>query len=305
MLLLLSVVLALSWQGESTAPRTFTDFVADVENIDRLSAKGLASRLGLMLSGPPGTGKSLLAGHVAARLSRPFYVVRLDSVISSLLGDTAKNIRTVFDYAPAKDAVLFLDEMDAIAKLRGDTQELGELKRVVNSFIQNLDSLGPQSIILAATNHEELLDSAVWRRFGYRVQLGFPAPDLRRQMWLAFLNPLTFSDRDVDLLVDLSEGFSGSDIHEVCRRLHRRNLTTQRTAELKDAFPILQNIGIGEGEDRRFIAAFKGQDADTIAKALRARNVKLYSHAALAHLLGISKATAYRRTLKEEKANGR
>lgn len=281
------------------------EFVSIAKSAAHLDDRGAGGSTSLLMYGPPGTGKSRLARHIASELGLDLYVARLDGLISSFLGSTSKNIRALFDFAARTPCVLFLDEFDAIAKLRGDTQELGELKRVVNSFIQNLDTLGPQSIILAATNHEELLDSAVWRRFGYRLQLGFPAPDLRRQMWTAFLSPLTLSERDVDLLVDLSEGFSGSDIHDVCRRLHRRQITTQHTPELKDAFQILRNIGIGEGEHRRFICAFKGQDADTIAKALRARNVKLYSHAALAHLLGVSKATAYRRTLKEAKLNGR
>ena len=121
--------------------RVFDDFISDAGHVEELSAQGLASRLCLLLSGPPGTGKSLLAGHVAAQLKMPFYTIRLDSVISSLLGDTAKNIRSLFDFAPARNAVLFLDEMDAIAKLRDDRQELGELKRVVNTVIQGLDSL--------------------------------------------------------------------------------------------------------------------------------------------------------------------
>ena len=132
--------------------------LSDVENIDRLNSKGLASRLGLMLSGPPGTGKTFLAGHIAARLGRPFYVVRLDSVISSLLGDTAKNIRTVFDFVPSRNAVLFLDEMDAVAKLRDDRHELGELKRVVSTVIQGLDALDAHAVVIGATNHPHLLD---------------------------------------------------------------------------------------------------------------------------------------------------
>src|SRR5205814_148318 len=85
-----------------------------------------------------------------------------------------------FDFAAKTPCVLFLDEFDAIAKLRGDTQELGELKRVVNSFIQNLDALASHSVILAATNHRELLDSAVWRRFGYRLELNYPDPGAQR-----------------------------------------------------------------------------------------------------------------------------
>jgi SpoVK/Ycf46/Vps4 family AAA+-type ATPase len=145
------------------ATGTFNDFLADVENIDRLSTKGLASPLALMLSGPPGTGKTLLAGHIAARLNRPFFVARLDSVISSLLGDTSKNIRAVFEFVPSRNAVLFLDEMDAIAKLRDDRHELGELKRVVNTVIQGLDTLDAHAVVVGASNHAHLLDPAIWR----------------------------------------------------------------------------------------------------------------------------------------------
>ncbi len=281
------------------------EFLSIAKSYAQLDEQGAAGSTSLLIYGPPGTGKSRVARHIAQELGLELYVARLDGLISSFLGSTSKNIRSLFDFAARTPCVLFLDEFDAIAKLRGDTQELGELKRVVNSFIQNLDALGPHSIILAATNHDELLDSAVWRRFGYRLELGFPVSELRRQMWTAFLAPLEFAERDVELLVDLSEGFSGSDIQEVCRRLHRRRITTQSKPEIKDAFQILQNIGIGEGEKRRFLSAFKGKDVNAIARALRSRNQKLYSHAALAHLLGVSKATAYRRTLKAPKQNGR
>jgi hypothetical protein len=280
------------------------EFLSVAKSYAQLDEQGAAGPTNLLMYGPPGSGKSRLARHIAAELGLDLYIARLDGLISSFLGSTAKNIRALFDFAARTPCVLFLDEFDAIAKLRGDTQELGELKRVVNSFIQNLDALGPQSIILAATNHEELLDSAVWRRFVYRLALGYPPPDLRRQMWNDFLRPLDFRDRDLELLVDLSEGFSGSDIQEVSRRLHRRRITTQQAPELKDAFLVLQNIGIGEGRERRFLSALRGMNVDAIARALRDRNEKLYSHAALAHLLGVSKATAYRRTLKGGKQRG-
>jgi len=279
------------------------EFLSIAKSYGQLEAEGVAGSISLLIYGPPGTGKTRIARYIAQDLGLDLYVARLDGLISSFLGSTSKNIRALFDFAAKTPCVLFLDEFDAIAKLRGDSQELGELKRVVNSFIQNLDSLGPQSIVLAATNHEELLDSAVWRRFGYRLELGFPAADLRRQMWIGFLKPIEFAERDLNLLVDLSEGFSGSDIQEVCRRLNRRRITSKAIPELKDAFSTLQNIGIGEGQDRRFLSGLRGNDANSIASALRDRNEKLYSHAALAHLLGISKATAYRRA-KGVKENG-
>jgi SpoVK/Ycf46/Vps4 family AAA+-type ATPase len=226
-------------------------------------------------------------------------VARLDGLISSFLGSTSKNIRALFDFAARTPCVLFLDEFDAIAKLRGDGQELGELKRVVNSFIQNLDALGAQSIVIAATNHHELLDSAIWRRFSYRLQLDFPTPEMRREIWEGDLGELKFTSREMELLVDLSEGFSGSDIHEVCLRLHRRQITKQQVPKLRDAFEVLRNLSIGEGEERRFLALLRGKDEQAVSAQLRDRNQKLYSHAAIAELLGVSKATAYRLTKGE------
>jgi SpoVK/Ycf46/Vps4 family AAA+-type ATPase len=273
---------------------TINEFLSIAKSYAQADVQG-ATSLSLLMYGPPGTGKSRLARYIARELGLDLYVARLDGLISSFLGSTSKNIRALFDFAAATPCVLFLDEFDAIAKLRGDSQELGELKRVVNSFIQNLDTLGSQSIVLAATNHQELLDSAIWRRFGYRLALDFPGADLRRTMWEHFAKELRFSLRDTELLVDLSEGFSGSDINEVCVRLQRRRITKQQVPLLKDAWEVLRNMSIGEGESRRFLSALKGKDEHEISTVLRERNKKLYSHAAIAHLFGVSKATAHRR----------
>jgi hypothetical protein len=273
---------------------TVNEFLSIAKSYAVADADGLTTSLSLLMYGPPGTGKSRLARYIAKELGLDLYVARLDGLISSFLGSTSKNIRALFDFAAKTPCVLFLDEFDAIAKLRGDSQELGELKRVVNSFIQNLDTLGSQSIVIAATNHHELLDSAVWRRFGYRLALDFPTAELREKMWTAFGGTLEFTEREIALLVDLSEGFSGSDIREVYVRLRRRQLAKQQHPGLKDAFQVLQNMGIGEGEDRRFLSHFRGKDIQEIAASLRERNAKLYSHAALADLLGVSKATAHR-----------
>jgi MoxR-like ATPase len=281
------------------------EFLSVTKSYARLEAESIPGSISLLMYGPPGTGKSRVARHIASELGLDLYIARLDGLISSFLGSTSKNIRALFDFAARTPCVLFLDEFDAIAKLRGDHHELGELKRVVNSFIQNLDSLGSQSIVLAATNHEDLLDAAIWRRFAYRLELSFPTLELRRELWDEFSEELEFVPRDLDLLADLSEGFSGSDIHEVCRRLQRRKITGIASPEVVDAFNALQNLSIGEGTDRRFLSAFRGRETNDIASALRDRNEKLYSHAALANLLGVSKATAYRKTLKKAETRGR
>jgi hypothetical protein len=273
---------------------TVNEFLSIAKSYAQADVEGLATSLSFLMYGPPGTGKSRLARYIAQELGLDLYVARLDGLISSFLGSTSKNIRALFDFAAKTPCVLFLDEFDAIAKLRGDSQELGELKRVVNSFIQNLDTLGNQSIVVAATNHQELLDSAIWRRFSYRLALDFPTAEMRRMMWAEFSAELGFTSRELELLVDLSEGFSGSDIREVCVRLRRRRITKQQVPEMKDAFQVLQNIGIGEGEGRRFLSLLRGKDQHAISTVLRDRNDKLYSHAALADLFGVSKATAHR-----------
>ncbi len=270
------------------------EFLSIAKSFAQLDSEALSTSLSFLLYGPPGTGKSLLARHIARELCVELFVARLDGLISSYLGSTSKNIRALFDFAAKTPCVLFLDEFDAIAKLRSDAQELGELKRVVNSFIQNLDTLGAQSIVIAATNHHELLDSAVWRRFSYRLELTLPSAEIRRQIWEDGLGQMKFSPRDLDLLVDLSDGFTGSDIREVCLRLRRRGITKQEAATMKDAFEVLRNLSSGEGEQRRFLSVVRGKDERVIAAQLRERNSRLYSHAAIADLLGVSKATAHR-----------
>lgn len=207
------------------AGQTVASFLEDARNVELLTANGVAARLGLLLHGAPGTGKSLLAAHIAAQLHLPFYVVRLDSLISSRLGDTAKNIRTVFDFLAGKNAVLFLDEIDAVAKVRDDQNELGELKRVVNTVLQGLDSLADSVIVIAATNHPHLLDPAIWRRFPYKIGLGEPDDDVRSSMWQHFLYLDDISrQQDADLLGKFSAGLSGADIENIALAVRRRSI---------------------------------------------------------------------------------
>ena len=264
----------------------------------------LSGALSFLMYGPPGTGKNRLARYIAKDLGLPLYMARLDGLISSFLGSTAKNIRALFEFASRTPSILFLDEFDAIAKLRTDDQELGELKRVVNSFLQNLDTLGHQSIVLAATNHESLLDSAVWRRFTYRVALPLPDQELRRQMWEDFFAPIAFEAREIKVLADLSEGFSGSDIREACVRLKRRHYSTKKPVLLSDAFSILQNLAAAGTFSPRYLSGLDEAEPLFVAHSLRNRDERLYSHSTLAALLGVSKATVQRHLKQEVETRG-
>jgi hypothetical protein len=114
-------------------------------------------------------------------------------------------------------------------------------------------------------------------------------------MWTNYLGSMKFEAKDIEILSDLSDGFSGSDIEEVSKRLKRRKVTLTHPPDLSDAFSVLQNLGIGEGKERRFLSELSGLEQPDIARKLRERDEGLYSHAAVARLLGVSKATAYRR----------
>ena len=272
------------------ADRAFRDFLRAAQHVDELSAKGLASRLGLLLSGPPGTGKSLLAAHAAAQLNRPFYIVRLDSMISSLLGDTAKNIRSVFDFVPSQNAVLLLDEMDAIAKLRDDRHELGELKRVVNTVIQALDSLDFHAIVIAATNHSHLLDPAIWRRFPYKINLDYPDAGVRKDLWSHFLFENQDGNGFAKILALISEGLSGADIEAIGLAARRHALLDSLPVDLasvalsvvqswagKSALPQLEPL---EAEQKRHLAQ-------------QLKEQKNLSGADIGRLIGVTRQAVY------------
>jgi AAA+ superfamily predicted ATPase len=148
--------------------------IEEQQRADLLRSYNLEPRSRVLLTGPPGNGKTSLAEAIATALCVPFLVVRYEKVVNSYLGETAKRIQEVFQYARMRQCVLFFDEFDALAKEREDRQESGEIKRVLNSLLLEVDRLPSYVVLVAATNHPDLLDRAVWRRFQIRTNLPLP-----------------------------------------------------------------------------------------------------------------------------------
>lgn len=159
------------------------DLIEEQHEADILRANSLDPRHRVMLAGPPGNGKTTLAEGIAYALGVPFLTVRYDAVIDSYLGETSARLKRVFDFARATPCVLFLDEFDALGKERGDIHETGEIKRVVSSLLLQMDDLPSYTVIVCASNHPELLDRAVWRRFQLRLELPMPTRTVFRR-WL-------------------------------------------------------------------------------------------------------------------------
>jgi hypothetical protein len=149
--------------------------IAERRNPQALAKAGLDPTRAALFLGPPGVGKTMTARWLARELKRPLLILDLAAVMSSMLGRTGSNLRHVLEYAKTIDCVLLLDELDAIAKRRDDRSEIGELKRLVTVLIQQIDDWPPSGVLLAATNHPDLLDPAIWRRF--ELHLAFPLPD--------------------------------------------------------------------------------------------------------------------------------
>lgn len=151
-----------------------SELVEEQHRADLLRSHNLEPRNRVLLAGPPGNGKTSLAEAIADTINAPFLVVRYEAVIGSYLGETAQRIGQVFEHARSRQCVLFFDEFDTIGKERGDLHETGEIKRVVSSLLLQIDALPSYVVVVTASNHPELLDRAVWRRFQIRLELPMP-----------------------------------------------------------------------------------------------------------------------------------
>jgi hypothetical protein len=237
-------------------PQSLADAVERIieewAHAEQLQAIGAAPPRTCMLFGKPGTGKTKLAYYVGFRLGLPIVIARLDGLISSFLGTTARNIGVLFDFANRYRCLLLLDEFDALAKLRDDPQEVGEIKRVVNALLQNIDKRTAIGFTLAITNHEGLLDPAVWRRFEVRIQIPVPEQNERERILERYLDPLPIDSATLRFLSWITEGSTGSDLEAMVRGLKRfTTIHSKGDLTLIDALRAYAVINATTGHDQR------------------------------------------------------
>ena len=216
------------------ADETLRELVAEQHRADLLRSYGLEPRNRVLFAGPPGNGKTTLAEAVANALNVSLLVVRYEAVIGSYLGETAQRIGRVFEHARSQHCVLFFDEFDSVGKERGDLHETGEIKRVVSSLLLQIDALPSYVVVVTASNHPELLDRAVWRRFQIRLELPAPTQGQIEEWFRRFEKrheqPLGLSPRS---LAQRLRGLSFAEVEDFGTDVLRKIVLEQPAADVK------------------------------------------------------------------------
>jgi SpoVK/Ycf46/Vps4 family AAA+-type ATPase len=217
---------------------TLNQLIQERRQTERLAALGLLPTRSAIFVGQPGVGKTVTARWVAAQLNVPLYVLDLTAVMSSLLGRSGGNLRAALDFAKRTPCVLLLDEIDAIAKRRSDDSDIGELKRLVTVILQEVDEWPATGLLLAATNHPELIDPALWRRFDLVIEFKSPDMPAVKEAVKRFLGPdYALFGRWIDILTFAFNGESFSDIERDIQRFRRAvALGTTSDADLIEEF---------------------------------------------------------------------
>jgi len=210
------------------------DLIEEQHRANLLRSYGLEPRHRILLTGSPGNGKTSLAEAVATHLMYPFFVIRYENLIGSYLGETASRLNNVFDYIKTRTCVLFFDEFDTVGKERGDTKETGEIKRVVSSLLLQMDRLPSYVVVIAASNHPELLDRAVWRRFQIRLNLEVPDKSQIERFIIMFTKKTGISiDYNMRQLTEILAGQSYSEIETFCVDVLRKVILDHQQANTK------------------------------------------------------------------------
>lgn len=210
-----------AWDQLILSPKTnyaLKQIVLGFKSHEILATYNLKPKNKVLFCGMPGTGKTFSAQVVSSYLNIPLVYVNFEAIISSYLGETATNLKKVFDFISNGIWIVLFDEVDIIGKNRDDQHETGEIKRVVNNFLQMLDNFDGDSLIIASTNHPHILDPAIWRRFDEVINFGLPDCSERVKLIKLYLKPIKKEkDINIEFIAENAKGFSPSDLKSMCR----------------------------------------------------------------------------------------
>lgn len=221
--------------------------------LDKFLEQDIVPPNSILLYGNPGVGKTLIAKWISYKLGMPMITLDLANSISSYLGRSGQNIKSIFQYTKEQNVILFLDEIDAIAKRRDDATDLGELKRLVNVLLKELEDCPVTCVIIGATNHPELLDKAIWRRFDRNIAVPLPESDQRRALIARSLSQHMeeIDDAVIRILTEGTEKLSAADICKMCEHIKRKTiLYPERSVALLAITEYCEYVG-GETKEQK------------------------------------------------------
>lgn len=278
-------------------------------NFEALSEIDIRPSKTCLIYGAPGTGKTRLALWIAQQLDLPVVLVKLDGLVSSFLGTTARNIGNLFAFANRYRCILLLDEFDAIAKVRDDPQEVGEIKRVVNALLQNLDTRRDVGFTIGITNHQKLLDPAVWRRFEVQLEIPKPDFDVRNSIARNFMPPVKAPDSHLRLIAWFTEGSTGAEIESLVRTYKKATTVTEEDKPgLLDTLRKFATLNAARIQGERRALLF--DETSSLFRAMRDDPILGFSMSDIGEIAGKDKSTVSRqlgRAVKssdEEALNG-
>lgn len=241
-----------------------------------------------LIFGAPGTGKTHLAKWIAGQIGFPVVLAKLDGLMSSFLGSTSRNIGNLFTFASRYNCILLLDEFDAIAKIRNDSQEVGEIKRVVNTLLQNLDGRKKIGFTIGVTNHELLLDPAIWRRFEVQIEIPKPSSEVLSSLIGKLLVPLKFEESEIKFLSWCIEGSSGADAEMLTKwlkKIHVLNPGSNLLDQIR-TFAVLNSGRINAY--KRNLLTLSNEDLIT---ALLKNEIYIFKQKDIAHLFNVTQSS--------------